>query len=57
MSETIARIRKLAEALADPTSDSDDLIYAFHAVEERRYEVAATLLALLEEHQPEDEPR
>ena len=57
MSETIARIRKLAEALADPTSDSDDLIYAFRAVEERRYEVAATLLALLEGRQPEDEPR
>ena len=56
MTEAIDLIRKLAEALADPTSDSDDLIYAFHDVEERRYEVAETLLALLSERQTEDAP-
>ena len=55
MTESLDLIRELAETLADPTTDSDDLIYAFRDVEERRYEVAATLLELLSEHHTEGE--
>lgn len=48
MTEAIERIRKLAETLANPGSDSDDLIHAFGDVEELRYEVANALFALLQ---------
>ena len=55
MTEAVERIRNLAETLANPESDSDDLIHAFGDVEELRYEVASTLLELLQAHQ-EDIP-
>ena len=47
MNEAQERIRKLAEILADPESDSDDLIHAFGDIEELRYEVAAELFEML----------
>ena len=47
MNEAQERIRKLAEILADPDSDSDDLIHAFGDIEELRYEVAAVLFEML----------
>ena len=51
MTKAIERIQKLAEALADPESDSDELIHAFGDVEELRYEVADALLKTLQPRQ------
>lgn len=51
MTEAKARIQKLAEILADPESDSDDLIHAFGDIEELRYEVAAVLFEMLSAQQ------
>ena len=48
MTEAVERIQKLAETLADPESDSDDLIHVFGDIEELRYEVADTLLKMLQ---------
>ena len=48
MTEAIERIQKLAEVLANPGAESDDLIHAFGDIEESRYEVAETLLKMIE---------
>ena len=48
MTKAIERIQRLAEVLANPESDSDDLIHAFGDVEELRYEVADALLKMLQ---------
>lgn len=53
MTEAVERIRKLAETLANPESDSDDLIHAFGDVEEMRYEIADALLRMLQAQQEE----
>ena len=53
MTEAIERIQKLAETLANPEADSDDLIHAFGDVEELRYEVGEALLKMLEDEQKE----
>lgn len=50
MNEAKERIRKLAEILSDPESDSDDLIHAFGDIEELRYQVAAVLFEMLSAH-------
>ena len=47
MTEAIERIQKLAEVLANPESDSDDLIHVFGDIEEIRYEVADALHKML----------
>ena len=53
MTESVERIRKLAETLANPESDSDDLIHAYGDVEELRYEVADALLKMLDTRREE----
>ena len=53
MTEAIERIQKLAEVLANPEADSDDLIHAFGDIEESRYEVAEALLKMIKTEQEE----